>query len=49
MEYEVDRPIVIIISDEQEFSVAITARWLVERNVPALSVKGHDSCSQIHK
>jgi signal transduction histidine kinase len=45
----VDRPIVIIISDEQEFSLAITARWLVERNVPALSVKGRDSCSQIHK
>jgi len=49
MEYEVDRPIVIIISDEQEFSVAITARWLVERNVPALSVKGSDSCNQIQK
>jgi signal transduction histidine kinase len=35
----VDRPIVIIISDEEEFSVAITARWLTERNVPALSLK----------
>lgn len=34
-----DRPIVIIVTDEEEFSVAITARWLVERNVPALSVK----------
>ena len=34
-----DRPIVIIVSDEEEFSVAITASWLVERNVPALSVK----------
>ncbi len=34
-----DRPIVIIVSDEEEFSVAITARWLVERNVPALAVK----------
>jgi signal transduction histidine kinase len=49
MEYAVDRPIVIIISDEQEFSLAITARWLVERNVPALSVKGSDSCNQIQK
>jgi signal transduction histidine kinase len=35
----VDRPIVIIISDEEGFSVAITARWLVERNVPVLAVK----------
>jgi signal transduction histidine kinase len=43
----VDRPIVVIISDEQEFSLAITARWLVERNVPALSVKRSDSCSQL--
>ena len=34
-----DRPIVIIVTDEEEFSVAITARWLVERDVPALAVK----------
>jgi signal transduction histidine kinase len=45
----VDRPIVVIISDEQEFSVAVTARWLAERSVPALSVKGSDSCSQLQK
>jgi signal transduction histidine kinase len=45
----VDRPNVIIISDETEFSSAITARWLAERNVPALSVKGSDSCSQLQK
>ena len=44
-----DRPNVIIISDEIEFSSAITARWLAERNVPALSVKGSDSCSQLQK
>ncbi len=43
------RPIVIIVSDEEEFSLAITARWLVERNVPALSVEGSDSCSQLQK
>ena len=41
------RPIVVIISDEAEFSLAITARWLVERNVPALVVKGSESCSQM--
>jgi signal transduction histidine kinase len=43
----VHRPIVVIISDEAEFSLAITARWLVERNVPALVVKGSESCSQM--
>jgi signal transduction histidine kinase len=45
----VDRPTVVIISDEEEFSVAITARWLLERNVPALSVKGSDSCGQLQE
>jgi len=44
----VDRPIVIIISDEEEFSVAITARWLVERNVPALSVKSSAHLQKEH-
>lgn len=43
------RPIVVIVSDEQEFSLAITARWLVERNVPALSVKGSDSRGQMQQ
>jgi signal transduction histidine kinase len=45
----VHRPIVVIISDEQEFSLAITARWLVERNVPALSLKGSDSCRHLQQ
>jgi len=45
----VERPIVIIISDEEEFSVAITARWLTERNVPAFSVKGSGSCAQLQE
>jgi signal transduction histidine kinase len=45
----VDRPIVVIISDEQEFSLAITARWLVERDVPALLVKGSESRNQMEK
>lgn len=44
-----DRPTVVIISDEEEFSVAITARWLVERNVPALSVKDSNSCGQLQE
>ena len=43
-----DRSIVIILSDEEEFSVAITARWLVERNVPALSVKSSSHVLEEH-
>lgn len=43
-----DRPIVIIVSDEEEFSVAITARWLVERNIPALSVKNSAHLQKEH-
>jgi signal transduction histidine kinase len=43
----VHRPIVVIISDEPEFSLAITARWLVEHNVPALLVKESHSCGQL--
>jgi signal transduction histidine kinase len=45
----VHRPIVVIISDEQEFSLAVTARWLVERDVPALLVKGSESRNQMEK
>ena len=43
-----ERPIVVIISDEQEFPGAITARWLMERNLPAFSVRGSDSCRHLH-
>ena len=39
-----ERPIVVIISDEKEFPGAITGRWLMERNVPAFAVRGSDSC-----
>ena len=42
-----ERPIVVIISDEKEFSGAITARWLIEGNLPALAVRGSDSCHQL--
>ena len=44
-----DRPIVIIISDEPEFSLAVTARWLAERDLPALSVRGSHSCTDLQK
>lgn len=33
-----DRPAVLIISDEPEFSAAITRRWLAERNVPSFTL-----------
>jgi signal transduction histidine kinase len=45
----VDRPNLIIISDETEFSSAITARWLAERNLPSFSMKGSDSSTQFEK
>ena len=33
-----DRPAVLIITDEPEFSAAITRRWLAERNVPSFTL-----------
>ena len=33
-----DRPTVVVISDEPEFSTAITRRWLAERNVPSFTL-----------
>ena len=42
-----ERPLVVIISDEKEFSGAITARWLMERDLPAFAVRGSDSCHQL--
>ena len=44
-----DRPNVIIITDETEFSAAITARWLAERSLPSFSMKGSASCAQLQK
>jgi len=34
----VDRPTVLIISDDVEFSRSLTARWQAERNVPAFTM-----------
>ena len=42
-----DRPNVIIISDETEFSAAITARWLAERSLPSFSIKGSDAGAEL--
>jgi len=38
----VDTPTVLIISDEADFSRRITARWQMERNVPAFTLLSGD-------
>jgi signal transduction histidine kinase len=38
----VDQPSVLIISDDAEFSRAITMRWQAERNVPAFTLMSSD-------
>jgi signal transduction histidine kinase len=39
-----DQPTVLIVSDDAEFSRAITGRWQVERNVPAFTSMSGDLC-----
>lgn len=39
-----DQPTVLIVSDDAEFSRAITGRWQVERNVPAFTSMSSDLC-----
>jgi len=40
----VDQPSVLIVSDDAEFSRAITARWQSERSVPAFTLMSSDVC-----
>jgi len=40
----VDQPSVLIISDDPDFSRAVTARWQSERAVPAFTLMGSDVC-----
>jgi signal transduction histidine kinase len=40
----VDQPSVLIISDDAEFSRAVTARWQSERTVPAFTLMSSDLC-----
>ena len=40
----VDQPSVLIISDDAEFSRAVTARWQSERAVPAFTLMSSDVC-----
>ncbi len=39
-----DQPSVLIISDDVEFSRALTARWQSERNVPGFTLMSSDVC-----
>jgi signal transduction histidine kinase len=42
-----DQPTVLIISDEAEFSSALTARWQTERSVPAFTLMQGDLCQKL--
>jgi len=40
----VDQPSVLIVSDDAEFSRAVTARWQTERSLPAFTLMSGDLC-----
>jgi len=42
-----DQPTALIISDDSEFSRAVTARWQTERNMPALTSMSGDLCQAL--
>lgn len=45
MEHDkVDQPSVLIVSDDAEFSRALTARWQVERTLPAFTLMSGELC-----
>jgi signal transduction histidine kinase len=44
---DLDQPTVLIVSDEAEFSSALTARWQTERNVPAFTLMQGDLCHKL--
>jgi len=41
---ELDQPTVMIVSDDADFSRAVTCRWQTERSVPAFTLMGGDLC-----
>jgi len=43
----VDRPTVVIVSDETEFSRAVTSRWQAERDSPSFLIAESASCPRI--
>ena len=42
-----DQCTVLIVTDEAEFSAAITGRWQTERQVPAFTLMGSDLCREL--
>ncbi len=42
-----DQPTVLIISDDAEFSRAVTTRWQAERSVPAFTLMSGDLCQDL--
>src|SRR2546425_5829680 len=42
-----DQPTALIISDDSEFSRAVTARWQTERNLPAFTLMSSDLCQAL--
>jgi signal transduction histidine kinase len=46
--HTMDQPTVLIISDEAEFSGAITARWKRERSTPDFTLMGGDLCRDLN-
>jgi len=45
----VERPTVLIISDQTDFSRAVSTRWQAERNSPSFLFSGGESCGQGQK
>src|SRR5437667_11776954 len=44
---DLDQLTALIISDDSEFSRAVTARWQTERNMPALTLMSGDLCQAL--
>ena len=40
------RPNILIVSDETKFSTAVTSRWMLERTVPTFLIRGSNACRQ---
>jgi signal transduction histidine kinase len=43
----VDAPVVVIFSEDPDFSRAIVGRWQLERVVPAFTLMGGDACGEL--
>jgi signal transduction histidine kinase len=43
----VEQPTLLIVSDDAEFSGAVTGRWRAERSTPAFTLMGGDLCQEL--